>query len=260
VLVSRSRRRFDSNPHLVVCGGRDACVRRLDDPASQVWITLSSSLLVSAIRTWLSNRTSDRRLGHLVLLEPPDHAHVPVLRSLFTQVTGDESVYRFLPPEELIDVLTAPFEERQDLFIGGMVDEALEAIVLVRGNLRPIVVPLSSFRPSGGTRPDPDRFAVVDHGQTVKLGAYESAHDAILYRLDADYRRRVNARRQATEKGFGPSLRRLRKQKGIKRTDFEGVSDKTIARIERGESRPNGKTRALIERRLGLSTEDIETY
>lgn len=252
--------RFESNPDLVVCNARAACVQRLEDQSAYIWVALSSSLLVSSIGDWLSHRRSDKRLGHLVLLEPPDHSRVPLLRSIFTQVTGDETAYRFLPRDELLDVLTAPRDERQDLFIGGMVDTELRAVVLVRGDLRPIVVPLSSFKPAGGTTPDPDGFAVTDYGQTVKLGQYESANDAILYRLDADYRRRLRARRRAEDKGFGPSLRRLRKQRGMKRTDFAGVSEKTIARIERGESQPGDRTLALIEEQMGLSADEIETY
>ena len=160
----------------------------------------------------------------------------------------------------MLDVLGAPREDSQDLFVGGFVDHDAEALVLIRGDLRKVVVPLSMFAEAGGIVPEPRELAFIDFGQTVKLGDYEVASDAILYESDANFRRRLNARRRASEVGFGPSLRRIRKQMGVKRTDFPSVDEKTIARIERGETRPRDHTRKLIEKRLGMSSKMIETF
>jgi hypothetical protein len=75
----------------------------------------------------------------------------------------------------------------------------------------------------------------VDCGQTVKLGDYEAAVDALLYDYDPEFRRTISKRRLQEDRSFGAALRRLRKQRGLRRVDFEPVvSAKPIARIEQG--------------------------
>ena len=54
---------------------------------------------------------------------------------------------------------------------------------------------------------------------------------------------------------------RLRKQRGLKRTDFAPVSPKEIARIERNEiEKPHAKTLEAIANRLGVRPEEIEDH
>jgi transcriptional regulator with XRE-family HTH domain len=69
------------------------------------------------------------------------------------------------------------------------------------------------------------------------------------------------AKRGAEEKTFGASLRRLRLQRGLKQSDFNEVSAKTIRRIERGETdAPHGKTLAAIAARLQVEPNEIASY
>ena len=66
---------------------------------------------------------------------------------------------------------------------------------------------------------------------------------------------------EATDQGFGASLRRLRLQRQLKRSDFPGIASKTVARIERHEvEKPHGKTIETIAKRLGVSADEIENY
>lgn len=167
----------------------------------------------------------------------------------------------FLEPEELAEALHA--ENRRDLFIGGLVDGATKTITLWRGDLEPLTVPFAAFPPSGdGVEPDFDRFAVIDCGQTVQLGKYEAAADAILYEYDPEYRRRIKKERLASEQSFGASLRRLRKQRGLSRDDFApAVAAKTVARIEQGlVSKVQTKTRRALAERLGVTPEEIGSF
>ena len=117
------------------------------------------------------------------------------------------------------------------------------AVILYRGNLDPLVVPLPWFRKrSAGLNPNISDLAVTDFGQTVRLGDYEAATDAILYEFDGEYRRRAKKRQIATDR-----LRRLRLQKGLHRSDFPGLTAKEIARIERGEVRnPRDSPRSWV--------------
>lgn len=260
VFVGHRRKIFESVPDSTVCAGKAACVELLDQAAGALWVSLDSSLLVRAIESWLPHARSGRRLGHLLLLEQPEHSRVTVLRSLFDRVSGDEPSFEFLPLDEMLEVLGAPTEVARDLIIGGKADHVMEALVLVRGDLGTLVVPFSVFKPSPGVSPEFARLAITDSGHTIKFGEYEAATDAILYRADTDYRRRLNRTRRAEEIGFGPSLRRIRKQLGIARTDFPGLSPKTIARIERSETAPRDRTQKIIEKRLGMKSEQITTY
>jgi hypothetical protein len=96
---------------------------------------------------------------------------------------------------------------------------------------------------------------------TVAFGGYEASADGILYEFDPAYRQKLKKERQASEKSFGASLRRLRLQRRLKRGDFAPVAAKTIARIERGDvERPQGKTLEAIEKKLGMNAEQIESY
>jgi hypothetical protein len=195
------------------------------------------------------------------MLQSPRAESLPAIRTFFRHIVGEVGAVKLLPPDELAEVLVTPKEETRDVFISGLYDPATETISLTRGNLETVVVPLSLFRPSGTTAPEPTLLAVTDYGHTINLGGYEASADSILYEVDPDYRRRINAKRRQEEKGFGPSLRRLRLQRGLKRTDFPRVSPKTIARIERGETgKPHGKTLKVLASCLGVMPDDIETY
>jgi hypothetical protein len=100
-----------------------------------------------------------------------------------------------LSRKELASVLVVP--NCNELFIGGSVNQEDGVVVLYRVSHKPVVVPLDWFTPSGdGTCPDPSRLAIIDYGQTVKLGEYEAASNAILYDFDVNYRKMVKARRK----------------------------------------------------------------
>jgi len=162
---------------------------------------------------------------------------------------------------ELVEVLKQP--NRADFCIGGSVEPEHQMVVLVRGILDVLPVPMEVFKPTGdGIEPDFDDFEVIDYGQTLRFGRYEASFDAVLYEMDEDYRRRLNKQRTMDERTLGASLRRLRAQRGLSRDDFlPELSAKSIARIERGEvEKPHKRTLGKIAHRLGVSVEELETY
>jgi hypothetical protein len=195
----------------------------------------------------------------VVLLHHPDIETLPALSSCFGKVIF--SLHNgFLPPAQLGEVLSAT--NRENLFIGGSVNRQDGTVTLWRGNLASLTVPLSTFKPAGdGIKPDFNRFSIRDYGHTVKFGAYEAAADAILYEFDQKYRRLQSKARIASERSFGASLRRLRKQRRLRREDFGPLSAKTIGRIEQGKvTRIRDNTRRMIAKTLGVSADEIETY
>jgi hypothetical protein len=151
-------------------------------------------------------------------------------------------------------------EDRADFCIGGTIDLDLDVAVLLRGDLDIITAPLSDFPPSGdGTRPDFQAFEVVDFGRTLRFGRYEAAFDAVLYLHDAGYRRRIRDGR-AGGNPLGASVRRLRKQRGL-RLEALGSLAKTVARIERGEvRRPRRATLQAVAERLGTTVEELAQF
>ncbi len=101
-------------------------------------------------------------------------------------------------------------------------------------------------------------LAVTDFGQTIRLGRQEAATDAILYEFDGEYRRRAKRRQPEAARSLGGALRRLRLQKGLRQSDFPGLTAKEIARIERGEvKKPHQRTLAAIAKRIGVPAEEI---
>jgi len=222
-----------------------------------LWIVLARSYVNVFLKS--TRWPVQRKLGNLLVLDDvPCSLEVP-LSFLFDRIAVTHKGAT-LSLAELAEVVSA--ENRGGLFISGTVNKENGTLTLWRGNLTPLVVPLSAFQPTGnGERPDFDRFTITDYGQTLRFGDYEASADAVLYEYDPDYRRTLNAQRRASEKGFGPSLRRLRMQKGLRQDQFSGLSAKTIARLERGKSsRPRGRTLDLLAKSLGVKPEEIETY
>lgn len=213
----------------------------------------SLSLLVDAAEahhTW----------HRLLVLDKPSTARRELLSTLFRVVVAPGDGVRLLPTEEIAEVLAHKHPE--DFFIGGVADAEDKALVLYRGSLERVVVPFLWFRTApGGSKPKFDEFEVIDNGQTVRLGKYEAATDAILYEFDPEARARMKSNLVEKDTSFGGALRRLRLQRGVSRDGFRGITPKTIARIERGEvAKPQARTLARIAKKLGVEPDEIETF
>lgn len=247
-------------------GRGDACVLRSEadllrgfseSPKNSVWVAQTPSWL-AALATRPMRASSDRRL---LVLKSLQEITQHVLTTWFRYVVVARNGISMLRAPELLEVLTAP--DRDELFIGGAYDHVGKVVILYRGSVEPLVVPASWF--SAGERParvriDLHRVAVTDYGQTIQLGAYEVAADAVLYEFDEEYRKKAKKRAVATDDSLGGSIRRLRLQKGLTQSDF-GLPLKTIARIERGEvKRPQNTTLRRIASRLKVSVEALGTY
>ena len=222
-----------------------------------LWVSYEKDLTEALLKMVVG---PPRALGMAVFVHALSLQSVAGLASCFKRFAF-ASDHGFLPPDELAEALEA--ENAADLFIGGSVDLSSGTITLWRGCLTPLTVPFSAFEKSGdGIEPDFSKFAVTDFGQTVRLGRYEAAADAILYEFDPDSRRRISRVRQQSERSFGASLRRLRKQRGLRQEDFEpDIAGKTIARIEQGVvHQVHKKTLDVIARRLRVTPEEIGSY
>ena len=231
-----------------------------ETPEAVAWLVAdgdsASDLLAEATNAGLGKR----RLGKLVLLDPPRLDSLAAAIDSFSSVAWLGERKGWLPTDELFDVLNAP--EPRDFIVGGMVDRALGILWVYRGDFRRLAIPLAVFPPTGaGVGIDPADFEVIDNGHAVRLGAYESATDAIFYECDPEYRKRHRRKLRAEEKTFGASLRRLRVLRGLRQEDFDPLTAKTIARFERGEvATPRGETLARIAVRLGVRADEIEGY
>jgi hypothetical protein len=222
-----------------------------------LWIAPNVSAVHLLLASLAGRSTGDQRL---LSLEPANGARHGLLHAIFRFVVSTDEGARLLPSDELAEVLGSP--RREDLFLGATVASDDAAVILYRGSLEPVVVPLVWFRARpGGPKADSSRLAIEDFGQTVRLGDYEAATDAVLYEFDHAYRRRAKKRRFEQDRSFGGALRRLRLQKGLGRSDFSGITAKAIARIERGEVRkPHARTLAVLGRSLGVAAHRIASY
>jgi len=252
----RPRHFFDLQPEVLstVAAVRQSVAKATKD---SLWVSYEEDLTEALIRAVYGPA---QPLGRAVLVHRLSPQSLPALTGYFQRIafaSGDG----ILPSEELAEALGA--ENAADLFIGGSIDHDHQTITLWRGNLEPLTVPFSAFPPSGdGTTPDFRRFTVTDSGQTVRLGDYEAATDAVLYEFDPEYRRRIAKQRRMSERSFGASVRRLRLQRGLRREDFEPeVSAKTIARIEQGKvEQIHKKTLETLAQRLQVEPEEIATF
>jgi hypothetical protein len=81
-----------------------------------------------------------------------------------------------------------------EYFTGGRVDHFTRVVILYRENLAPLEVPLDWFQNPRGAKADPHDFEIIDGGQTVRLGDFEAAADAILFDFDPVVRAKLEAR------------------------------------------------------------------
>ncbi|HEU4561875.1 MAG TPA: helix-turn-helix domain-containing protein [Longimicrobium sp.] len=217
-----------------------------DHPEQVVVLAAEPPVLVNNNRLLVLNKTRrpERDLLQIVfriVLAPDKGVHLPDL-------------------DEMKEILAAP--NREDLLVGAVADPANEMILLYRGNLQPVIVPYAWFsRRDSAPRPNFKDVEITDYGQTLRLGTYEASTDAILYAHDPAYRRAAKERLVQQDASFGGALRRLRLLKGVARCDFPGISEKQIARIERGEiAKPHKATVTSIAERLGVHPSDIPSY
>jgi len=222
-----------------------------------LWIAPSAPAVELLLAALAGRSKGDQRL---LSLEPANGARHGLLHATFRFVVSADEGICLLPIDELADVLGSP--NREDLFVGAAFASVDAAVLLYRGSLEPLVVPLTWFRQRpGGPRPDAAYLAVTDSGQTVRLGDYEAATDAILFEFDDAYRRRARKRQIERDSSFGGALRRLRLQKGLRRTEFPGLTAKEIARIERGGVKKlHRQTLAVLAKRLGVPADKITGY
>jgi hypothetical protein len=260
-LLGRTREASLDSPSFSVSSGNvlrtvDAVQHAYNHHRCARWIIVDSSaiaLLASAVQahsTW-----------HRVLfLEPARTPRRELLHALFRVVIAPDDGVRLLSRPELKEVLASARSE--DLFIGGVADLDDRVVVLYRGNFERLIVPFEWFKPRSKDRvPDFGAFSVTDFGQTIQLGEYEIAADALLYEFDVTARRRMRERAVNEDSSFGAALRRLRLHRGLERSAFAPLHEKTIARIERGEvEEPHDETLTLIAKRLGVKPDEIKTY
>jgi hypothetical protein len=198
-----------------------------------------------------------RRWGEFVTMKPVSPSMATLLQDRFDRVVLP--LQRILPLDEIIAIHDRA--DRSDFCISGSVDRESDTAVLVLGDLSVLAVPLSDFARCGdGPIPDFDAFDIVDHGRTLRFGAFEAAVDAVLYERDPGYRRRLKKARAEEDRSFGASLRRLRRQRKLRLEDF-GALAKTVARIERGDvTRPRRTTLQGIADLLGVAPDRIKDF
>lgn len=254
-----------SSVRVVLCKAeKDISLALPNATKSSVWISAgpkTTDQFVRVVGTAGIGATAQKQIGKLLMLKSPKPNTIPFLKGLVGTFAGESPDFKMLPKDQLAEVLANAENGGQDVFIGGDIDSDLGLLTLVRGNFDRITVPLSIFRPNPIARPDFQKLEFDDYGHTVRFGDYEASTHSILYEADDDYRKRAKAKRRATDVGFGPSLRRLRTLKGVPQSGFQGVEEKTIGRLERGEvAKPQSKTLAIIAQTLGVKPQEIETY
>ncbi len=220
-----------------------------------IWIALHAAQM----RDLVDFSTGGQTASGLLLLEEVSSTRAAFLGGFFDRIVAKRRGVRFLPTDELLEVLTD--ENRTDYFIGGLFDPEDQALILYRGDLRTQVVPMPWFHRPTGTKPNPEDFEVIDYGQTIRLGDYEASTDAILYNFDAAYRKRAKKRQVEQDDSVGGCIRRLRLERGLGQGDFFGIPARTIRRIERNEvKKPQSKTLEKIAERLGVKSDELRSW
>jgi hypothetical protein len=222
-----------------------------------LWVTPSAAALRLLLSVLPVRLAGDQRLLSLAKDRCDRHA---LLHALFRFVVSQEEDVRLLPIGQLAEALN--FFPRADRFIGAASVRDDKAVILYRGNLEALVVPLTWFEAEQGSlRPTLSEVAVTDCGTTIRLGKYEASAADFLREFDERYRRRAKHQRHAADRTLGGMLRRVRLERGLRQRDLPGVTAKEVARIERGEvKKPRLRTLARIAKRIGIRAQEISRY
>ena len=237
--------------------------RRVETPAE-----IEAALELDANTTWVAKDPHPLRdfiqLGHsrrrrdLLLLEPATRLRLDALRQLFDNIVAPETGLELLPTRQIFSVLAE--DHPGDYFIGAGYDADDELLLLYRGNMETLSVKRESFEANPVTQPDPEAVAVGEGGQTLNLGDYEVGADSILYQWDAKFRRRKKENRRQLDDTFGGSVRRLRMMRGLNQDEVEGVTERTVRRIEKNEVKPRSSTVDKLADALEVESDEIDTY
>lgn len=95
--------------------------------------------------------------------------------------------YKILILSQLLDVQNLSVNERRRLIIGGMVDPEQERIFFLRGDGTSLIVNFNWFTSSNKPKPNYNELAIVDYGQTIKLGSYEVPSRSLFIDHDPEY-------------------------------------------------------------------------
>lgn len=224
----------------------------LKESGRKLWIGRDTSVLRDGL---LGTSAPLRDFDRLLMLEPIGSLRAEFLRAYFGKVVSPDAG-TFVPHEVLAEILAEEFPG--DYLICAIYDADDEAIILHRGNLDTIVVPMGWFERPSGIVADPGDLQILDYGQTLRLGGFEAATDAILYSFDREFRRRMRKLRWENDNSFGASLRRLRLERGFNQDEFDGVTARTVRRIESGEvSRPHARTLKILANHLDVEPDEI---
>jgi hypothetical protein len=225
---------------------------------SALWIAVTRPAMKLLFETLPYRPLGDDQ--RLLWLDQENSSMQGLLRLHFRHIASAQEGVKFLPTEELIEVLDSA--NRADLFIGGVLVSSRSTVLLYRGNLESLEIPLSWFVANpGGVEPDPQDFSIGDYGQVIRLGHYEASTDAVLYEFDEKYRISAKKRLVAEDSSIGGAIRRLRLQKGLRQSDFPDVTAKEIARIENGKvKKPHQSTLEKIAKRTGVSVDQLSSF
>lgn len=227
-----------------------------------VWVTDHSSIIELALQEpdiFELRNNLKKKAYMLIIRDEANKSWESALDSLFKK-SFIFSNQASLSISEIFEVISS--KNPNHLAIGGSIDNELKVLVITRGDLSTLAVPLSTFQPSGdGICPNFSNFSIIDGGQTLKFGEYEASVDSILYEFDQEYRKSIKVQRSKSDKSFGACLKRLRLQKGLLQSDFGDIDEKAIGRIERGEvSKPHKSTLNKIAKTLGVNADEILNY
>ena len=118
-------------------------------------------------------------------------------------------------------------------------------------------VPLEKLPPLDSLSPHELRsFSVSDSGSRLHWdsGDIDLNLDGIRAAVDIRVRREQQRRFREESEGYGHAIERFRIERALKQTDFPGLPERTVRRIEKGETLPRESTLDRLASGHGLST------
>lgn len=167
----------------------DSIQDAFDEARPALWVAPTAGSL-ERLGTLRGGRRGDQRV---LVLVPVDMLGLEALHTLFTYVVCRQPGRPFLRLRQIAAVLAEP--QPDEYFISGLVDVATHSLVLYRGDLSSVIVPISWFQnPHSPAVADPSKFRIVDWGHSIALGNFEAPSDAILYDFDPVVKARLEGK------------------------------------------------------------------
>ncbi len=233
-------------------------VAGVESRRSSLLVSVDASQLSSEVARVIHEASRERRLAGLLIRDDVGTAGlVDRLKSVRLRLMRNLVVHSGSgEPQRLLHALQTDHPEQIIVQAFAAGDE----LVVISGSLERLSVPFEDV-PALRELDEAHRhdFDVEEFGAYLHWPEPDVHLDieALRYIVDPTARAEARKARLAFDEDFGAALAKLRQARGMRQSEFAGLSERQIRRIEKGETLPRTSTLRKVAESLSMSLEEL---